>query len=450
MVRAIGLFGIVMVLLVGCLGDDDHGECSRCGDGNVDSGEQCDDGNIYAGDGCSASCQIEPRCGDSLVTAGEACDDGNTADGDSCESDCTLPACGNAIVDGGEQCDDGNSVDADGCKTDCTRPPFSTTPPTIVSGTMTGCTTAMSNAGRKVGIDGNYNAYVVMSCGGVGYATKSVDHGFTWSAPQPLGISQVVELAVQGGPQSVVYVAATTQDARLLFARSDDGGATWSQPVQLAADVGSTQVSMAINGDTIFVQASTFSVPRRLFRNTSRGVGTFATTDIMAAAVFHDVLVDDSGHVWSAGDDPTFRLMMSSDGGATFGAEINPAGTAYYSDWGYGAGKLFATGSNGDIAVIPIAAPMTSTTVIGLETFDVYPDRRALSADSSGTAYIATQQTNGDVTLDRLAPNSTMLDSSMRRTLGVGTSVGIVAVSDKAAIVIYTANGQVIATVQSY
>ncbi|HEY6175053.1 MAG TPA: DUF4215 domain-containing protein, partial [Kofleriaceae bacterium] len=146
---------------------------SRCGDGDLETGEQCDDGNAMPGDGCSASCQIEPGwvcispgspclhlmyCGDGVVTAPEMCDDGNAMPGDGCSGACQIEpnyacptpgqpcvstiVCGDGIVEGLEACDDGTTTGTHGCSADCMMVTAGwTCPPAGGACTMT--TTAM-------------------------------------------------------------------------------------------------------------------------------------------------------------------------------------------------------------------------------------------------------------------------------------------------------------------
>ncbi len=116
-----------------CTADNQHCinlEVTRCGDGNLDSGdggvadnEQCDDGNLENHDGCNFDCTL-PTCGDGLVDNDEVCDDGNTANGDGCAAGCnSTEVCGDFVVnDGavGEECDEGG-VDTATCNADCTE-----------------------------------------------------------------------------------------------------------------------------------------------------------------------------------------------------------------------------------------------------------------------------------------------------------------------------------------
>lgn len=148
----------------------------QCGNGVVDTTvsdgglpEQCDDNNALNGDGCDRFCQIEPggvcppaggectRCADSILETGEECDDGNLTTRDGCSDTCQIEpgavcpptggctVCGNQVVnsdstlnpemcDDGMRCDDGTQCvptsactdgstcsprDDDGCSSSC-------------------------------------------------------------------------------------------------------------------------------------------------------------------------------------------------------------------------------------------------------------------------------------------------------------------------------------------
>jgi len=108
----------------GVNGNTCRGNCTVCGDGNLDSGEQCDDGNTNNTDGCTNTCLV-PICGDGILgnTPNETCDPPGTPAGvhnNPCRGDCTV--CGDSVVNDGEQCDDGNTNNTDTCQNDCTSP----------------------------------------------------------------------------------------------------------------------------------------------------------------------------------------------------------------------------------------------------------------------------------------------------------------------------------------
>lgn len=114
--------GGVKTLKTGALASDEI-LLEVCGDGQVNAtGETCDPPGSTLGNGatCRGDCTY---CGDGNVETSEQCDDGNTVDTDACRNDCTLPRCGDGTVDPGEECDDGNDVPGDAC-TQCTIDPY--------------------------------------------------------------------------------------------------------------------------------------------------------------------------------------------------------------------------------------------------------------------------------------------------------------------------------------
>jgi hypothetical protein len=154
--------------------------------------------------------------------------------------------------------------------------------------------------------------------------------------------------------------------------------------------------------------------------------------------VFHDVILDKvSGNVLSVSDTPAFHVRISSDQGVTFGAESQPPGQAFVSDWIGSNGFLYVVGLNGtDVDVIPVASPGTSTQVNGLpNTFGA----RAIDADALGNAYVITQLDSGNVQLDRMRLGATAIDAADVRPIGVGTVPAVVGLpSNSGALIAYT------------
>lgn len=427
-----------------------------CGDGEVVAPEECDDDNNEDGDGCSAFCLIE-RCGDGTVNNDdtEICDDGNTVAGDGCRADCRgREECGDGLVDSGagEECDDDNTADDDGCSSECVlENPFVSVPAQPISGALS-CTTANSNTGRKAGVDQLGRFYVVMNCGGEAYVATSVDRGTTWSAPVSTGITGITaprEVAIEGGASGIAYVAAGIGSGDLVFTRTTDGGATWQAVSTLATGIDPSEVSLDSFEESVFI-----SVPiaggLRILRNANGGQGSFESTDLAQANVFHDVILDKvSGNVVSVSDTPAFHVRISSDQGVTFGAESQPPGEAFVSDWIGSNGFLYVVGLGGtDVDVIPVASPGTSTQVNGLpDTFG----GRAIDADALGNAYVITQLDNGNVQLDRMRLGATAIDPADVRPIGAGTVPAVVGLpSNNGALIAYTSGTTVYGAVVVY
>ncbi|MCP3062241.1 Ig-like domain-containing protein [Myxococcus sp. K38C18041901] len=393
-----------------------------CGDGFVDSGEVCDDGNRVAGDGCRADCQGVEVCGDGLVdsAAGEQCDDGGTTPGDGCDAECQLDA-------------------------------FSNIPPTLISGTLN-CTTANSNTGRKAAVDALGRFYVVMLCGGSVHVSVSADRGFTWVGPTPMGITNAAEVAIEGGPTGIAYVAVTSAGS-LLFTRTVDAGANWEAPRTLS-NASNPTVSLDSRGDALYISVSRGGAGVRVLRNFARGAGDFSVTDVDQSNAYFDVLVDKiSGDVFSVSDDPLFRIRRSSDQGTSFGPQSSPPGQAFFSDWTGSNGFIYVTGTFGDdnVDVIPVSAPGTSTQVTGLPN-DVPPGPvRSIDADALGNGYIVTQRGTGNIQLDRMLVGATVIQPTDARTIGPGSVPAVAALpSNGGALVAYTSGTSVYGSVVVY
>jgi cysteine-rich repeat protein len=330
-----------------------------CGDGNIDPGEVCDDSNRVAGDGCRADCRGQEVCGDGLVDSatGEQCDDGNTSSGDGCSASCQLDA-------------------------------FSNVPATVISGALN-CNTATSNTGRKAAVDALGRFFVVMNCGGTGYVSVSLDRGQTWVAPTSLGITNVVEIAIEGGPTGTAYVVATVNPGVLMFTRTIDAGATWDAPRNLAAVI-EPEVSIDSLGDT----------------------------DLSQSNAYHEMIVDKiSGDLFAVSDSPAFHIRRGSDAGASFG----------------------------------VSAPGTSSQVVGLPTDIGAGPLRSIDADALGNAYVATQRNTGNVQLDRMLFGATSIVAADARTVGAGTYPAVAALpSNTGALVAYTSGTSVYGAVVVY
>lgn len=417
---------------------------------------RANDGTVDSNDATVSITLSTPVCGDGVTDAAEACDDGNKTAGDGCRADCTgVEVCGDGIVDSiiGEQCDDGNVADGDGCTSACLLPPFTAIAPVVISGSLS-CNTSSSNTGRKAAVDQLGRFYVAMNCGGTGYVSVSPDRGLTWPGPVSTGITGVQAIAVEGGPTGTAYVVAKTTANTVVFTRTTDGGLTWEPATTLRTGVTDAEVSVDSFGDAVYVLVSANSSTLALMRNFSRGVGTFDSLTIAQSNVFHEVVVDRiSGNIIAGSDNPAFRVRISSDQGSTFGAESNPPGGAYFSDWAGSNGYLYVTGTNGDnnIDVIPLSSPGTSTQVVGLPTNISAASVRSIDADALGNAYVVSQLTTGNVQLDRMLVAATSILATDARTIATGTFPTVAALpSNNGALVAYTSGTSVYGSVVVY
>jgi hypothetical protein len=153
-------------------------------------------------------------------------------------------------------------------------------------------------------------------------------------------------------------------------------------------------------------------------------MGVFNVVDVAIAHVFGDMIVDpQDGTVWVTGDTPQLHVRKSVDGGATFGAVIDPMASYNTSDWAINAGTIFAAGSQNTFTRIEAANPNNVTTVSAMLP-TVTGRGRALAAAADGALYVASQPSSGDFALQRFAAGST---SATPRMPGAGTGPSVVA-----------------------
>jgi cysteine-rich repeat protein len=399
-----------------------------------------------------------------VIEAGETCDDGNTVDGDGCSHRCIIEACGDGLVQFGlgETCDDGNTVSGDGCDSTCHVEPFQTVSPVKVSAALS-CTTSVANAARKIAIDGNGTIYAVMTCGSDAYFVVSTNRGQSYSAPMslssdlpgaPVSISQV---SVATGPTGIAYVAMMLSGGAVYLKTTLDFGSTWSSAVSIATSTNSNSgLSLQAFNDDIYIGFRDSSGVA-VMRNHNHGSGSFASTSVAMAVSYFDLLYDAVlGSLIVASDNPSFHIRSSSDSGVTFGAEVNPSGSEYYSDWALGNGRIYVSGTalmppdNSTLLyVIPTGNLSSSTSVSGLPSVSS-AQTRTLAADTSGNAFVASQLDSGGVRLDRLPYGGNTLDTPRTLSATGGSPVVGPLPGGAGAAVVYSDGTSVYVTVQAY
>lgn len=463
-----------------------------CSNPSAADGTTCNDGNdCTQADVCSAgtcagsayTCRSpsgSDECHVGVCNGDGTCSVGNASDGTTCcgpitaghcndtfNGSCAAGTCSNvhACGDGaielalGESCDDGNLVNGDGCDASCHVEPFDTTPPVKISGDLA-CTTATANASHKIAIDGSGTIYAAMKCGGIAELAVSTDRGHTFSDPLDLSTGLppvgVLEVAVATGPSGVAYAGIMLNNGQVFLRTTQNRGATWGAPISIGTTVRAAGLALQSFNDDIYVG---FASPGgvSVARNHDRGTGTFATTPVALAVQFFDLVFDIKlGTLAVCTDSPTFHVRVSSDAGASFGAEVNPPGFEFFSDWTIGNGNIFVSGtdflggSNSALLfVIPTNAVSTSSTVPGLPRVST-PQSRSLAADDGGNAFVASQLNGGGVQLDRLAAGAAAFDPA--RTIdATGTSPVVAALpGNRGAALVYTVGAAVFATVQAY
>jgi hypothetical protein len=313
-----------------------------------------------------------------------------------------------------------------------------------VNGLLTGCSTANSNTGRKLSADGNADVYAGMICNGSAYVAESNDSGQTFAQAVAIGMDNLAELAVQGGPGSTVYVGGLDNDGNLLFAVSGNAGATWTTPVTLDTNA-STFSGLSLNtyGSIVYVEDAASAGGVNVFANATQGVGSFTAANAANQIVFGAVQVDQSnGNVWVTTDTPQFHVCESTNGGQSFGAvtDLDPSIGSYFSNWTYGGGNIYAAGSsstnvNNTLWTLPAANPTTATGVTIMESQG--SQQMSISADVLGNVFVATQDDNGAVGLQQYTIANGQV-SAERVVAPAGSEPGVMAVVPNVALLIYT------------
>lgn len=374
------------------------------------------------------------------VISGAPCSSqGDCPHGQTCDLD--TYRCGDATIPTADASPDTLDVDANPCDPGeelvagaCTIPLTTEIPPAAIS--PAACDTGDANTSRTVALDRGNRIYVAFSCGGAAHVVTSGDGGATASAPMPLGITGVDHASVAGGPRKVGYVATGGMQG-VVLAVTVDGGATWStSTLDTARPDAGWGIAVAARDDAVWVAVRSGGAVR-VYRNTTRGGGAFAQVDVPLNAVYGDLVVDpQTGHVWLTGDSPQIHVRRSIDGGASFEAEIDPAGASYnYSDAALAGGAIFVTGSSqSTFSRIPIAAPATATTTAAMLP-SVSPRGRAIAVAADEAVYVANRPPSAPVSVVRFPSGAT---TGASRTATAGTGPSVAAGPGTTAVFVYT------------
>ncbi len=324
-------------------------------------------------------------------------------------------------------------------------------PPQVVAGPADGlsCDTDFSNTGRKITTDQAGVIYAVMRCNSQAFVVASLDQGATYSSPQQLGFINPQEMAVEGGPTGVAYVAMYDFSGSLWFSRTEDAGTNWSSPELIATGLFTGQgLGIASLGNQLWI-GTRADQGIRIFHNDNQGIGVFTSADSAQGTVFFDVMVDHAtGQIVAASDTPSFHIRTSDDLGASFGPESSPPGQRFYSDWALANGQIYVVGTSGSdtgVTIIPAAAPFTSSEATGLTSIFA-SQRRAIAADVAGNAYVVSQMNDNNVQLDVLDFGAPF--THLSAVIGPGNSPGVAALpTSDGALVIYSSGGKVLITI---
>jgi predicted secreted protein with PEFG-CTERM motif len=171
------------------------------------------------------------------------------------------------------------------------------------------------------------------------FLTKSTDGGTSFGVPvnisKNIGSSGSQQFAVSGNDVCVVWQATATGKYQILFAKSTDGGATFTTPVNLSNNLGdSSYPKVLVSGNNIYVTWA-FTVTNKdydiLFTKSADGGATFTTPVNLSNTVGDTGLPqmtmsgDNIYITWENNGLGNFDVFVakSADSGNTFSAPVN-------------------------------------------------------------------------------------------------------------------------------
>lgn len=281
---------------------------------------------LWAASGCQLFTNLEDapesdvQCDDTIDNDNNGatdCDDSNCASSVICQGQ--LSTCGNNTIERAtEQCDDGNINPGDGCAPNCQietaldRPVQRISPPSLM------CSTVSSNGGRKLGVGTGKHA--VMLCGPDVYVANAPSYDMAFLPPAKIDFQspapfREVEIVDSGDTQ---HVAGLANDL-LYYARSTDGGSTWTNIKLLAAQPPLGKfISVDAVGATVAIAVSGPGVTTQVFVN--RGGGAAAWTQINTTGITN---LQCNIRINPAGGELQLLGSNTANNGLTFAFSIN-------------------------------------------------------------------------------------------------------------------------------
>lgn len=213
----------------------------------------------------------------------------------------------------------------------CTAPPQTITATveryTIEDGNRD-CRLTLSGS-EKLVVDENLDVYLGMVCEGVPHVVRSRDGGTSFGPLQPVtGLSGADDIALISAGAGVLHATATLDTDILIYARSLDGGETWTtRPVDLGPVSRWRFVpsQFVLVGDDLYVLSTVFpsesTTESRLWRSENRGaspfVQIFTSTEGIASVFGHDGALWMTERVFIPGNSRD-EVYRSDDRGETF------------------------------------------------------------------------------------------------------------------------------------
>ena len=188
--------------------------------------------------------------------------------------------------------------------------------------------------------------------------SKSTDSGMTFGTPvdisRNIGSSSSPQFAVSGNDVYVVWQAKTTGKYQIIFAKSTDGGATFSTPVNISSNSGdSSYPKIATSGNNVYVTWS-FTVTNKdydvLFTKSTDGGATFEipiniSNNLGDSGLPQMAVSGNNVYVtWENNGLGNFDVFVakSTDNGNTFTSPVNISNNAAPS----GAPQIVASGKD--------------------------------------------------------------------------------------------------------
>ena len=213
----------------------------------------------------------------------------------------------------------------------------------------------------QMAVSGN-DVYVIWNDNSTGkygiLFTKSTDGGMTFSPPvdigRNIGSAGSPQFAVSGNDVYAVWQAKTTGKYQIIFAKSTDGGATFSSPANLSNVTGdSSYPKIASSGNNIYVTWSYTTTNKDydvLFSKSNDGGLTFSvpvniSNNLGDSGLPQMSVSDNNVYVtWENNGLGNFEVFVakSNDNGNTFAAPVNISNDAAPS----GAPQIASSGKN--------------------------------------------------------------------------------------------------------
>jgi hypothetical protein len=217
-----------------------------------------------------------------------------------------------------------------------------------------------------IAVDLSGNIFITLLCEtGISFVT-STDGGVTFSDPKVIAGTESTAngfALMAGGDTGFAYLAfMSNADNSILFARTTDGGATWSTPAPLSTPSGNVRLTAAGRTVLALTDGTDGSGNTMTLSRSVDGGHTFLPRTTVAGGNLDIALEPGGVTAWMVDINSPNALLKSTDGGASFThvIDLNLSVDSHY----FGRTRLFS-GSNSPLAIINLASPTMVTQSIG-------------------------------------------------------------------------------------